>query len=75
MTKSCLHQLWVLAHILFHGSLHFHIDLDAFFVSVEQVLNPKLKMKIIDDFRGGSLNEVIAQTASGGGSSRREEPS
>jgi len=23
----------------------FHIDLDAFFVSVEQVLNPKLKRK------------------------------
>jgi nucleotidyltransferase/DNA polymerase involved in DNA repair len=25
----------------------FHIDLDAFFVSVEQVLNPKLKGKLI----------------------------
>jgi DNA polymerase-4 len=25
----------------------FHIDLDAFFVSVEQVLNPKLKGKSV----------------------------
>ena len=53
----------------------FHIGSDAFLVSVEHTLTPELEMKIIDDFEGGSLNEVIAQTASGGGPSRREEPS
>jgi nucleotidyltransferase/DNA polymerase involved in DNA repair len=30
----------------------FHIDLDAFFVSVEQVLNPQLKGKLSPVFPG-----------------------
>jgi DNA polymerase-4 len=39
----------------------FHIDLDAFFVSVEQVLNPELKGKPIiaggdPERRGSALN-------------------
>jgi hypothetical protein len=43
--KSWLYQLCVLAYMLFMARCIFHIDLDAFFVSVEQVLNPKLKGK------------------------------
>jgi len=44
--KSWLYQLCVLVYIQYlMARCIFHIDLDAFFVSVEQVLNPKLKGK------------------------------
>jgi DNA polymerase-4 len=44
----------------------FHIDLDAFFVSVEQVLNPKLKGKPVivggdPERRGLALNASNAK--------------
>lgn len=35
----------MLVYILFTARCIFHIDLDAFFVSLEQVLNPHLKGK------------------------------
>jgi len=38
----------------------FHIDLDAFFVSVEQVLNPQLKGKPVIVGRDPERSGVVA---------------
>jgi hypothetical protein len=43
--KSWLYQLYVLVHMLFMARCIFRINLDGFFVSAEQVFNPKLKGK------------------------------
>jgi hypothetical protein len=61
--KSLLYQLYVLVHMLFMARCIFRINLDAFFIYVEQVLNPEPKGKPL--IVGGDLERrgVVASAS------------